>query len=109
MSLSLANTLGKTLFIQLDNVYRENKNVHLYRFLSYLVEMKIFERIEVSYLPVGHTHNDVDQIFSTISKRLFKSKALTLNDLFKKILESNKEVRSQKTKKNKKIKNKKLK
>ena len=37
--------LGKTLVLQLDN-----------SFLAELVECKVFERVIVNFLPVGHTH-----------------------------------------------------
>jgi hypothetical protein len=37
---------------------------YLYSFLSYLVERGVFESIEVNYLPVGHTHEDIDQVCS---------------------------------------------
>ena len=62
---------AKVLFLQLDNVYRENKNTNLMKFMSYLVQYNYFEKIEVSFLIVGHTHNDLDQIFSLISKKIF--------------------------------------
>lgn len=39
-------------------------NRYLLGFLSYLVEMKIFKKIKVSFLMVGHTHEDIDQVFS---------------------------------------------
>jgi hypothetical protein len=37
-------------------------------FLAYLVEKKVFNKIKVSYLIVGHTHEDIDQIFSRIGR-----------------------------------------
>ena len=50
-------SLPKTLYLQLDNCTRENKNIAVSCFVSWLLERGIFERIEVSYLPAGHTHN----------------------------------------------------
>lgn len=47
---------GKTLVLQLDNTSQENKNSHMFSFLSELVESKVFERVIVNFLPVGHTH-----------------------------------------------------
>jgi hypothetical protein len=35
-----------------------------------LVELKIVKKITVNFLPVGHTHEDVDQMFSRISEHL---------------------------------------
>jgi hypothetical protein len=48
--------LGKTLVLQLDNTSQENKNSHMFSFLAELVECKVFERVIVNFLPVGHTH-----------------------------------------------------
>ena len=71
MVLNEVKPKGKVLFLQLDNVYRENKNTTVMEFMSYLVNAGYFERIEVSFLPVGHTHNDVDILFSLISRKIF--------------------------------------
>ena len=48
--------LPPTLVLQLDNTSQENKNSHLFTFLAELLEAKVFERIIVNFLPVGHTH-----------------------------------------------------
>ena len=37
--------------------------------------------IEVSFLPVGHTHEDIDQFFSRIAKHLQSNNAITVNQL----------------------------
>ncbi|KAJ8018166.1 hypothetical protein HOLleu_43995 [Holothuria leucospilota] len=37
--------LGKVIFIQLDNCFRENKNKFVFSFLAMLVEMKIFKEV----------------------------------------------------------------
>ena len=42
---------------------RENKNRYLFSFLSVLLELRIFEEITFDYLIVGHTGNEVDQLF----------------------------------------------
>jgi hypothetical protein len=68
-----------TLYLQLDNCSRENKNKNKYMFayLAWLMKQKIFSLIQVSFLPTGHTHEDVDQMFSTfgIGKRATPSVA----------------------------------
>ena len=46
-----------------DNCWRENKNRYLFSFLSALVELDVFEEISVNFLIVGHTGNEVDQLF----------------------------------------------
>ena len=48
--------LPPTLILQLDNTSQENKNSRMFAFLAQLVEAKVFERVIVNFLPVGHTH-----------------------------------------------------
>jgi hypothetical protein len=62
--------MPKKLHIQLDNTCRENKNVYMYAWCSWMVARGAFEEIQVSFLPVGHTHEDIDQFFSRISVHL---------------------------------------
>jgi hypothetical protein len=70
--------LPKTLFIQMDNAAGENKNKYVFGFLSNLVAKGVFETIVVSFLPVGHTHEDIDQIFSQLAGKLGET-SLTLS------------------------------
>lgn len=63
-------SLPKKLMIQMDNTSRENKNNTVLRFAGYLVERQLFESVVISFLPVGHTHCDVDQLFSCFSREL---------------------------------------
>ena len=63
--------LPETLYLQLDNG-PDNKSKHFLAFISYLVEQKIFHKVKLSYLIVGHTHEDVDQYFSCISRFIKK-------------------------------------
>ena len=63
--------LPPLLYLQMDNCYRENKNVSLLNWCVSLVERTLFPAgIEIGFLPVGHTHNEVDQIASRISVAL---------------------------------------
>ena len=66
-----------TLHLQLDNCGGENKNKYMFSFLSYLVQVGIFQEILVSFLIVGHTHEDIDQHFSVISRELRRKNAVT--------------------------------
>ena len=50
-------------------------------YLYALVDTNLFKEIQVSFLPVGHTHTDIDQMFSRFSKRLQEHDALTLDQL----------------------------
>ncbi|XP_063406405.1 uncharacterized protein LOC134690365 [Mytilus trossulus] len=79
----LKEKLPATLYMQMDNCGRENKNRYLFAFLGLLVELKVFKKIKVSFLPVGHTHEDIDQVFSRFSHWLTDHSALTLPSLIK--------------------------
>ena len=60
-----------TLHLQFDNC-TDNKNKTTVAFLALLQECKVFDRIEFSFLLVGHTHEDIDQMFSVISRRFHR-------------------------------------
>jgi hypothetical protein len=75
--------LPKRLCLQMDNCTRENKNKYVLGYLSWLVERGIFESIELSFLPVGHTHEDIDQMFSRIAVYLRGHNAFHQYDLAK--------------------------
>lgn len=50
-------------------------------FLACLVSLKVFGMDEVGFLPVGHTHTDFDQTFSTTSRKLYTHDSITRTDL----------------------------
>jgi len=58
----IENLSEKTVFLQLDNCTGENKNWLLLQYCSMLVEMGKVKEIQVNFLPVGHTHIDIDQV-----------------------------------------------
>lgn len=58
--------LPPVLILQLDNCGRENKNQYLIRLLSLLIQRGSFIRVELHFLPVGHTHSQIDQLFSVV-------------------------------------------
>lgn len=65
-------SLPPKLYLQLDNG-PDNKSKEFLAFLAYLVQMRVFDSIKVSYLLVGHTHEDIDQYFSCISRFIRKT------------------------------------
>ncbi|XP_070550483.1 uncharacterized protein [Ptychodera flava] len=81
-------SLGKCLHAQFDNCYRENKNKFVLCLGSLLVEYAIFEEVFFNFLPVGHTHEDVDQMFSKIAEKLFRSDVYTISDLMSTVVDS---------------------
>jgi hypothetical protein len=69
------------LHIQADNCGRENKNVYILALCGTLVALGIFKEIQLSFLLVGHTHEDIDQRFSTISAALKHQDIHSLKEL----------------------------
>lgn len=59
-----------TLYIQMDNCTGENKNRYILGYSAYLVVKRIFQKVVINYLPVGHTHEDIDSVFSQLSHQL---------------------------------------
>jgi len=51
----------RNLYIQLDNV-SSNKCFTIYSVLIELIKNGIFKKVKVSYLIVGHTHEDIDAL-----------------------------------------------
>ena len=61
--------LPRTLYLLVDGG-SENVNKTLFALYAWLVTFDIFEQIYVTRLPVGHTHNDLDQRWSIVAQRL---------------------------------------
>jgi hypothetical protein len=62
--------LPKKLYLQLDNCTGSNKNKYMFAFADMLVRKGVFEEVVLSFLMVGHTHEDIDQLFSVISGKV---------------------------------------
>ena len=62
--------LPGVLLLQLDNTTKQNKGRYLFAFLALLVHHNVFDKVLVSFLPVGHTHEDIDQMFSRFAEYL---------------------------------------
>ena len=77
----LVGDIAPTFYVQVDNCSRENKNRYAMSYLEFLVARNVFDVVEVSFLPVGHTHEDIDQAFSCTPCRLKVNNAITLHDL----------------------------
>jgi len=80
--------LPRKLYLQLDNSARDNKNQYIMAFLSLLTARKVFQEIQVGFLLVGHTHEDIDGYFSYLSKQLKTTNTFVLSDLMKTFMES---------------------
>lgn len=56
------------LTVQMDNA-SDNKAHAVLAFVAHLVEGGVFDSVALNFLMVGHTHEDIDQLFSVISRR----------------------------------------
>lgn len=73
--------LPPTLRIQADNCTRENKNIYMFALCAALVGLGFFKEVELCFLIVGHTHEDIDQRFSCISNTLKRSDVDSLKEM----------------------------
>ena len=71
----------ENLLLQLDNCAGENKNRYLFAYLSMLVARGVFKTIQLGFLMVGHTHEDIDAMFSRFSEKLRVTQTYTLPHL----------------------------
>jgi hypothetical protein len=73
--------LPPKLSLQLDSA-SVNKNKSFMAFLSLLVESGVFKEVQVNFLIVGHTHEDIDQMFSCFSRALRQNDAYTFDEMY---------------------------
>lgn len=53
------NTLPNVLLLQLDNTSKQCKGRFVLGYLALLVTWDVFVEVVLSFLPVGHTHEDI--------------------------------------------------
>ena len=58
--------MPKHLVIQSDNTTAQAKNSLVGQFLAHLVGAGFFDTCALNFLPVGHTHEDVDLVFGIL-------------------------------------------
>lgn len=73
-------------YLQADNCYKENKNKSMMFFCSLLVKWDWFEEVFYSFLPKGHTHEDIDRLFSFLRIVLTRDEYSTLDRLISYIM-----------------------
>jgi hypothetical protein len=73
--------LPLTLRIQADNCTRENKNIYMFTLCAALVGLGYFQEVQLCFLIVGHTHENIDQCFSIISSTLKRTNIDSLKEL----------------------------
>ncbi len=62
--------LLRKLLLQMDNCVKDNKNHHLLVFFSLLTTREVFKEVQLGFLIVEHTHEDFDESFGCVSKKL---------------------------------------
>ncbi len=67
----------------MDNCCGQNKNNMVIRFGMYLVEMKIYKKVEFVFLIPGHTKNACDRMFNTLKIHYHKAQVYTMKQLKK--------------------------
>jgi hypothetical protein len=67
----------------MDNCVKDNKNKHLLAFMSLLTLKKMFEKVKLGFLVVGHTHEDINRCFEYFSKKLKEKNKCILAYLMK--------------------------
>jgi hypothetical protein len=65
-----AKPLPKKLFLQMDNCVKDNMNWHLLVFLSLSIAKGVFEKVQLEFLVINHTHKDIDGSFGYVSKKI---------------------------------------
>ena len=80
--------LPRKLYLQLDNLSKDNKNKYLMAFFSLLTAQDVFEEIQAGFLLVRHMHEDIDAYFSHLSKALKSKNTFVLADLMKAFMQS---------------------
>jgi hypothetical protein len=81
------SSLPPILNVQMDNATGDNKNRFVFCFWSLLVAKKIFREVYVSFMLVGHTHDDIDALFGRWSMVLKKDNFPTIPSLMKSFMD----------------------
>lgn len=80
--------LPDILNLQMDNCARENKNSYVVAYLAWLLERFVFKFVYLSFLPVGHTHNEADQCASCLGIACRCNDVTCLGDLMNLVAKS---------------------
>lgn len=66
--------IPRHLWIQSDNTTAQAKNQETFMLCAWLVLTGKFDSVSLNFLPVGHTHEDVDQFFSLLTGLIRRTK-----------------------------------
>ena len=73
--------IPRHIHLQMDNTSADNKTQVVLAFFMLLVQAGILEAITLGFLPVGHTHEDMDALFSIIASFLKRHACSTFEQL----------------------------
>ena len=68
------------LLLQIDGA-SDNRALVFFMFCELLIRLGLFDLLKVTFLIVGHTHNDIDQKFAPITKTLRTETITSVGDL----------------------------
>jgi len=71
----------KYLHIQMDNTCSDNKTQVMLAAFMRMVEAELMAKVQFGFLPVGHTHEDIDACFARIASYLRKTVCSTFQQL----------------------------
>ena len=76
------------LVIQSDNTVAQAKNQYVAAFLAVLVSRRLFSSVNLFFLVVGHTHEDIDQLFGVVCSLILQMCSFqTVKELMEYLLE----------------------
>jgi len=79
--------LPPILNVQMDNATGDNKNRYVFCHWSLFVANKIFSEVNINFMVVGHTHDDIDALFKRWSMLLKKESFPTIPNLMKSFMD----------------------
>ena len=78
---------GCEIQLQMDNCGRENKNNSLCRLAGILTGSGRCYRMQLNFLESGHSHEDIDQYFSSLSNLIESRREIHTPDQFVAVLD----------------------
>ena len=79
--------LPRILLLQLDNCGSKNKNWYVFAYLSLLVAKGLFDMVQLGFLMVGHTHEDINALFSHFLEEIRTTQVFSFPHLMQKFNE----------------------
>ena len=83
---ALLGYLPEVCYWQMDSA-PDNKNRWMLTLAAMFVAVSLFRKIKISFLPKGHTHEDIDQLFSKLAEFLRNRDILSFDNLASAIAE----------------------